>query len=198
MGDDPGPYLRNSVPFCLNTSGSKSHKADNVTCPARGEQCAKCLKIGHFASVCKNLKSKFLQKVEVSNVEEFDEEMCNNLVLTVEGSTGRIKGPLGYVKIGSVDLKIMGDSGSLITIISDKTFEELWEGKALLPSDVNPKAFGEFDIVMHGYFEDSLNFKGRSINKDLCRRKWKEYSWLEGLGKTWYVKTRCRRTNNFG
>ncbi|KAJ1206714.1 hypothetical protein NDU88_002115 [Pleurodeles waltl] len=58
----------------------------------------------------------------------------------------------------------MADSGSPITILSDVTFDRLWSGKQLHRSDVNPKAFGEFDIAMKGFFMDILDFKSRCIN----------------------------------
>lgn len=80
-----------------------------------------------------------------------------------EEKPGRIIGPLGFVQIGAVSLKVMADSGSQITMLSDKTYIESWPNIKLCPTDVNPKAFGEFNIDMLGCFQDALNFKGRSI-----------------------------------
>ncbi|XP_069095359.1 gypsy retrotransposon integrase-like protein 1 [Pleurodeles waltl] len=95
--------------------------------------------------------------------------MCANIVLTVEDDgcrkmMNRYKAPLGCVSIGGKELEVMADSGSPITILDKDKFEKVWKNMKLEKSDVNPKAFGEFDINIVGYFCDTLKFKSRSID----------------------------------
>lgn len=69
--------------FICYRCGSKLHKADFPSCPAIGKKCTKCFKIGHFAGVCKHFKPGYSKNVKVSNIDDVDEEMCSNIVLTL-------------------------------------------------------------------------------------------------------------------
>lgn len=99
--------------------GSKYHKADCTNCPAIGKRCTKCSKYGHFAGVCKNSKPTTSKNLKVNAIEDFDEELCSKIVLTLGDTTSACKGPLGIAHIGDVEVNIMADSGSPITIISE-------------------------------------------------------------------------------
>ncbi|KAJ1136056.1 hypothetical protein NDU88_002480 [Pleurodeles waltl] len=86
-----------------------------------------------------------------------------DIVLSIDDEDGRVKGPIGSVMIGAVELPFTADSGSPLTLISDRTFDLKWQDVRLHETDVNPKAFGEHDIMMRGYFWDSLTFRGRTV-----------------------------------
>ncbi|KAJ1080327.1 hypothetical protein NDU88_000546 [Pleurodeles waltl] len=86
-----------------------------------------------------------------------------DIVLSIDDEDGRVKGPIGSVLIGAVELPFTADSGSPLTLISDRTFDLKWQDVRLHETDVNPKAFGDHDIVMMGYFWDSLTFRGRTV-----------------------------------
>ncbi|KAJ1208639.1 hypothetical protein NDU88_004022 [Pleurodeles waltl] len=47
--------------------------------------------------------------------------------------------------------------------MTDTTFDSKWQDVRLHETDLSPKAFGEHDIVMKGYFWDSLTFRGRTV-----------------------------------
>ncbi|KAJ1107504.1 hypothetical protein NDU88_004894 [Pleurodeles waltl] len=146
-------------PLACFRCGSRDHLADSRTCPALYKSCSKCRKMGHFAAVCK--AKKYNTGMKVSSVSESDADA--DIVLSIDDEDGRVKGPIGSVMIGAVELPFMADSGSPLTLISDRTFELKWQDVRLHKTDVNPKAFGEHDIVMRGYFWDSLTFRGRTV-----------------------------------
>ncbi|KAJ1160524.1 hypothetical protein NDU88_001026 [Pleurodeles waltl] len=141
--------------------GSRDHLADSRTCPALSKSCSKCRKMGHFAAVCK--AKKYSTGMRVSSVSESDMDADADIVLSIYDEDGRVKGPIGSVMIGAVELPFTADSGSPITLISDRTFDLKWQDVRLHETDANPKAFGEHDIVMRGYFWDSLTFRGRTV-----------------------------------
>ncbi|KAJ1218336.1 hypothetical protein NDU88_005917 [Pleurodeles waltl] len=141
--------------------GSRDHLADSRTCPALSKSCSKCRKVGHFAAVCKAKKSSMGMKV--SSVSDSDVDADADIVLSIDDEDGRVKGPIGSVLIGAVELPFTADSGSPLTLISDRTFDLKWQDVRLHETDVNPKAFGDHDIVMMGYFWDSLTFRGRTV-----------------------------------
>ncbi|KAJ1190572.1 hypothetical protein NDU88_007310 [Pleurodeles waltl] len=148
-------------PLACFRCGSRDHLADSRTCPALSKSCSKCRKVGHFAAVCKAKKSSMGMKV--SSVSDSDVDADADIVLSINDEDGRMKGPIGSVLIGAVELPFTADSGSPLTLISDRTFDLKWQGVRLHETDVNPKAFGEHDIVMMGYFWDSLTFRGRTV-----------------------------------
>ncbi|KAJ1169237.1 hypothetical protein NDU88_001158 [Pleurodeles waltl] len=86
-----------------------------------------------------------------------------DIVLSIDDEDGRVKGPIGSVMIDAVELPFTADSGSPLTLISDRTFDLKWQDVRLHETDVNPKAFGEHDILMRGYFWDSLTFRGHTV-----------------------------------
>ncbi|KAJ1173042.1 hypothetical protein NDU88_004884 [Pleurodeles waltl] len=141
--------------------GSKDHLADSRACPAVRKSCSKCRKLGHFAAVCK--AKKYNTGMKVSSVSENDIDADADMVLSIDGEDGRVKGPIGSVMIGVIKLPFTADSGSPLTLISDRTFDSKWQDVRLHETDVSPKAFGEHDIVMKGYFWDFLTFRGRTV-----------------------------------
>ncbi|KAJ1189087.1 hypothetical protein NDU88_005838 [Pleurodeles waltl] len=112
-------------------------------------------------------------KVKVNNVyskgvQSDDVDDCannlSNVVLTVDITTVRnIKGPICQAVIDSVELSVMADSGSPVTIIADVTYRRYWPiTKVLNDAHISPKAFGDHDIELLGYFLSSLSILGRS------------------------------------
>src|SRR5277367_6677781 len=49
-----GQIRRPNDRTCINCGGSYPHKGGRSSCPAYGETCNKCMKQGHFASVCRS------------------------------------------------------------------------------------------------------------------------------------------------
>ncbi|KAJ1169131.1 hypothetical protein NDU88_001037 [Pleurodeles waltl] len=101
--------------------------------------------------------------MKVSSVSESDTDADADMVLSIDGEDGRVKGSIGSVMIGVIKLPFTADSGSPLTLISDRTFDSKWQDVRLHETDVSPKAFGEHNIVMKGYFWDSLTFRGHTV-----------------------------------
>ncbi|KAJ1144546.1 hypothetical protein NDU88_010844 [Pleurodeles waltl] len=122
------------------------------------------LNAGSWATLRQYVKQKIYNTgMKVSSVSESDTDADADMVLSIDGEDGRVKGPIGSVMIGVIKLPFTADSGSPLTLISDRTFDSKWQDVRLHETDVSPKAFGEHDIVMKGYFWDSLTFRGRTV-----------------------------------
>ncbi|KAJ1211896.1 hypothetical protein NDU88_007244 [Pleurodeles waltl] len=113
--------------------GSKDHVADSRACPAVHKSCSKCRKLGHFAAVCK--AKKYNTGMKVSSVSENDTDTDADMVLSIDGEDGRVKGPIGSVMIGVIKLPFTADSGSPLTMISDRTFDSKWQDVRLHETD---------------------------------------------------------------
>ncbi|KAJ1211213.1 hypothetical protein NDU88_006574 [Pleurodeles waltl] len=111
--------------------------------------------------LCKS--KKYSTGMKVSSVSDSDTDADADIVLSIDYEDGRVKGPIGSVMIGAVALPFTADSGSPLNLNSDRTFDLKWKDVRLHETDVNPKAFGEHDILMRGYFWDSLTFRGRMV-----------------------------------
>lgn len=89
------------------------------------------------------------------------------MLLTVEytKNPSEIKGPLCMAPIDGKETKVMADSGSQITILRDSYFFEKWQRKVHLSEpDLTPKAFGEKEIDMLGFFVTDVVILDRKIN----------------------------------
>lgn len=101
--------------------GRDSHRGRG--CPARGAQCYKCQKVGHFSAVCRNARIRSIKVPSNSNKED-----CQHI--------------LSFTIGGGSATECMVDSGADVDIISDKDFtkirKEFEEGTKIL-YDLNYK-----------------------------------------------------------
>ncbi|KAJ1088882.1 hypothetical protein NDU88_002036 [Pleurodeles waltl] len=156
-----GQEVFDSLPVYVNPHGATAPLNEYQEAVRRLELQYAEEKLGHFAAVCK--AKKYSTGMKVSSVSESDTDADADIVLSIDGEDGRVKGPIGSVMIGAIKLPFTADSGSPLTLISDRTFDSKWQDVRLHETDVSPKAFGEHDIVMKGYFWDSLTFRGRTV-----------------------------------
>ncbi|KAJ1175177.1 hypothetical protein NDU88_000468 [Pleurodeles waltl] len=156
-----GQEVFDSLPVYVNPHGATAPLNEYQEAVRRLELQYAEEKLGHFAAVCK--AKKYSTGMKVSSVSESDTDADADIVLSIDGEDGRVKGPIGSVMIGAIKLPFTADSGSPLTLISDRTFDLKWQDVRLHETDVSPKAFGEHDIVMKGYFWDSLTFRGRTV-----------------------------------
>ncbi|KAJ1178711.1 hypothetical protein NDU88_003953, partial [Pleurodeles waltl] len=172
--------LSQTVRHCYRC-GSHNHIGNNPACPATGKRCLKCQKIGHFQAVCRQrgYNGNSGNKVRLSNVYTPDTDelahcsgRLSNMILTVNFPSdnniscdmGHFKGPFCEAVIDSKEVLVMADSGAPVTILGDQTFFHLWEGKQRLEcADIAPKAFGDQDIDLLGFFHASLQILGRTV-----------------------------------
>ena len=70
---------------CYNCGGNWPHK--ERPCPAKGKECRKCNKVGHFAKVCKSTKKQTYTrrsdtKSKINNIEDSSDDEC---VFSIKG-----------------------------------------------------------------------------------------------------------------
>ncbi|KAJ8017781.1 hypothetical protein HOLleu_44582 [Holothuria leucospilota] len=147
---------------CYRCNSSR-HLANDPTCPANGEQCRNCKKIGHFARVCRSTKGnqqgvkvhysgkKHNQVSEVNLIpkESFSdtlhrtevEKEAEIQVLTLEEnfapamqSTSLASRPMSCdVLINQVPISMQVDTGSGVTILGKDLFDKHFLREALVP-----------------------------------------------------------------
>ncbi|KAJ1186526.1 hypothetical protein NDU88_003307 [Pleurodeles waltl] len=138
--------------------GSKDHLADSRACPAVHKSCSKCRKLGHFAAVCK--AKKYNTGMKVSSVSENDTDADADMVLSIDGEDGRVKGPIGSVMIGVIKLPFTADSGSPLTLISDRTFDSKWQDVRLHETD-----WYDMNREIEAESDERLRVKARIVAK---------------------------------
>ena len=152
--------------------GSFSHISSFKKCPALGQQCRQCGKIGHFFNVCRSGKKKSINLVtnEDTSGGEDDHFFLNEPILTCKMiqcvsvvNEELILDPEVQVLIEGVEISLLVDTGARITIISKDKYENLSSSKHLLPPDVLTVAFEGSRIELLGYFWTTLQVLGKSI-----------------------------------
>ncbi|KAJ1187634.1 hypothetical protein NDU88_004409 [Pleurodeles waltl] len=138
--------------------GSKDPLADSRACPAVHKSCSKCRKLGHFAAVCK--AKKYNTGMKVSSVSENDTDADADMVLSIDGEDGRVKGPIGSVMIGVIKLPFTADSGSPLTLISDRTFDSKWQDVRLHETD-----WYDMNREIEAESDERLRVKARIVAK---------------------------------
>ncbi|KAJ8044581.1 hypothetical protein HOLleu_07364 [Holothuria leucospilota] len=147
---------------CYRCNSSR-HLANDPTCPANGEQCRNCKKIGHFARVCRSTKGNQqgvkvhysgkkhnqVREVNLFPKESFSdtlhrteaEKEAEIQVLTLEEnfapavqSTNLASRPMSCdVLINQVPISMQVDTGSGVTILGKDLFDKHFLREALVP-----------------------------------------------------------------
>lgn len=141
-----------------------------------GKKCTKCKKIGHFQEVCRSRRP--FPNVRIHNVElqSPSASTCNSsvsdctskfssLLLSIDEPLSSIdfERPLCQASIHGKSLQVMADSGAPITVPANTTFYNSWgHSFSLQAPDIFPKAFGEKDIELLGFFVGTLQILERS------------------------------------
>ncbi|KAJ1120442.1 hypothetical protein NDU88_008607 [Pleurodeles waltl] len=115
-------------------------------------------KLGHFAAVCK--AKKYNTGMKVSSVSENDTDADADMVLSIDGEDGRVKGPIGSVMIGVIKLPFTADSGSPLTLISDRTFDSKWQDVRLHETD-----WYDMNREIEAESDERLRVKARIVAK---------------------------------
>ena len=139
---------------CYRCGGSYPH---NEKCPATNKTCHKCNKTDHFAKCCRS-KNRLLKVMEIdkkacnmnesSSGESSADEGGNDYIFSVGKSVK--KTPTAKVKIGTSHINMMVDSGSLVNIMSYKTYQ------SIQPVPTLKSAKGE-KLLPYGYKEGNSN-----------------------------------------
>ena len=111
-----------SKDMCGRCGLDKSHQR----CPAIGQQCRKCLKMNHYAKVC---RAKPVHKVQLEGTEDTCSEDSGDdsfFVYSI-GSTSKTKDEQFYeiVEVENTKVKFQLDSGAKVNVMSFKTYSNL-------------------------------------------------------------------------
>lgn len=149
----------------------KGHRQYDPNCPAKGKQCLKCKKHGHFSSCCRaglkkrntqNFKTNKVRAIESENDEDDTEHVFN---LDDEQSEEKCR-------VGGVDISVVIDSGTKRNLIPIQVWEQMKTKKVktleeLKGSDVTFKAYGQDDpIPVRG------RFKAQVVMNDIRSEAW--------------------------
>lgn len=93
----------------------RSHNT-NATCPAKGQRCSKCMKMNHFARLCKS---------KPTHINEVEAEDQQDIVIETIGCEGR-QSAKAYLHVYTPDgnvkkLLVKLDTGAKVNVISEKT-----------------------------------------------------------------------------
>ena len=161
---------RANAPPCGNC-GRKAHKSKD-DCPAKGKECRKCSKLGHFMSVC---RSRQVIAVRCNRVEG-DKATCRTD--PIEVSVVDKKG--GFRR----KLKLQPDTGSGANLINLEVFQSLREDQAIGTSGEALTAANGWPIRTLGrialriscggqthkvHFIVTDEYEGALINRETCR-----------------------------
>ncbi|KAJ1183395.1 hypothetical protein NDU88_000217 [Pleurodeles waltl] len=98
--------------------------------------------------------------MKVSSVSESDTDADADMVLSIDGEDGRVKGPIGSVMIGVIKLPFTADSGSPLTLISDRTFDSKWQDVRLHETD-----WYDMNREIEAESDERLRVKARIVAK---------------------------------
>ena len=151
---------------CKNC-GNRKHKDANQ-CPAKGKDCKKCLKIGHFAQVCRGGPSANRMEAEpVTSRIEASPSLGNMEV----GSTNiealdlievRFRGQKG----NAVQVLALPDTGANITAMSPEQFEQ--SGNQFCPEQAKqPKSADGSRLQTIGKSVFQVEFKNKSVEAEV-------------------------------
>ncbi|XP_070579454.1 uncharacterized protein [Ptychodera flava] len=112
---------------------SKHEKGD---CPAKGKQCNKCNKTGHFVAVCRKVSRKELGHYTAESSDEVG-SVKKSLFLGELSSAGKRQGDWQVnLKINGKVMNFKIDTGADITVISEKAHKRIPKGAILKPQDI--------------------------------------------------------------
>ncbi|XP_062571293.1 uncharacterized protein K02A2.6-like [Saccostrea cucullata] len=116
---------------CWNCGGPFPHS--DHPCPAKGQKCHDCHKVGHYRKMCRNKKP---QKVRLVNKEDNNQDYSDSdsdgycygvkLIGRTE-SINTVRGPYVTVNLNNKKLKLLADSGSSVNILDETDYEKIGE-----------------------------------------------------------------------
>ena len=145
--------------------GYTYHK--NATCPAVRAKCNKCLKVGHFASMCRS-KADTVVCVSEDNYDDNSNADISNTVADNTPFLGAIKkhAPPSdpwfvTLKIGSNFVRFKIDTGADVTTMSEFTYKALQHRPQLRHSSLNLSSPGG-KVNTVGEFHSEMRYKDTS------------------------------------
>ncbi|KAK7102680.1 hypothetical protein V1264_020867 [Littorina saxatilis] len=127
----------------------RDHPKDGQ-CPARGQQCRRCKRKGHFARMCRSVR-------EVETEHEEDEFFVDSVI------ADNSKPWTTVLKIKDIEVQFKIDTGADLTIINEKTFDR-FKNKPKLSATRVQLSSPEGRLSTKGEFFAKTNLKGQTFN----------------------------------
>ena len=112
--------------WCTNCS-SGSHNTHDKSCPARGVQCRSCGKANHFAKWCHSKPAVVKQFAQVPK-EDAKESVT---VFSLRSETNKMGYKSCQLNVQDVELDLLIDLGTKVSIINESTFKEQFSSQKL-------------------------------------------------------------------
>ena len=135
-------------------------------CPARGKECRRCFKIGHFARVCESS-----QKVRALHTPQYTESDANDDAATVVDESvftvGELppKTPVVTVQMFNKNISFVVDTGATVNILTSQTVDKLGPQARLCGPCPLIYAYGS-DTPLHlkGFIFTDIVFRNISVH----------------------------------
>ncbi|XP_064464259.1 uncharacterized protein LOC135375498 [Ornithodoros turicata] len=133
--------------------GSMQHLANASNCPAFHKRCNNCGKVGHYATVCRALKTP--TKVQELSTEE--DEVLNVVVPSKEG-----QGLFIEARLETVPVKFLIDTGSSVSILQEDLFRRHFAHRfTLVPPRTALVDYSRRKIDVKGCFEAAVTYEDK-------------------------------------
>ena len=171
---DTNPVKKNAEVECRNCGGKYPHQGK---CPAKGIECHKCHKRGHFSRVCRSKtdsKNKTTSVKQLQNdsdeydVDTLNKENCleiqtSKMLNKVESHTVKKEYPSTEIKVklNKQYIKMEVDSGAEVNILNESTYQSMKPAPKLKQCSVKLKPYKSKAIPVKGYFMAEITANGK-------------------------------------
>ncbi|XP_033114101.1 uncharacterized protein K02A2.6-like [Anneissia japonica] len=145
--------------------GSPQHLANSPECTAGSKDCNSCGKKGHLSSVCRG-KRKVVKQVEQADARgetDQDGDMIE-VLCTRSSNTDSRKSVWGTLKVNSINIQMLVDTASDVSLLSLKLFDKYFVRDALKPCIMPITSYTSHKITTVGCFKAKVQFKSKCAN----------------------------------
>ena len=169
--------------------GAAAHPSGRIQCPAYGQVCFYCQKVGHFAKVCRSKGARRNPHMAAAQTPSSTPSVKHLTIPNIRNVLANEPAPVIKILVtsanGSRELEVLPDSGADISAAGKEVLQHLHENiTSLLPSTVIPKAvngtrmhpLGKIPVKFHlgnREYDDELhiypNMSGALLSWKACR-----------------------------
>ena len=183
----PSRQNGDSAPTCYRC-GNRGHTVAKCRVP-RDVICHKCNKRGHLQRACNGSGKSDSNKRKprgVSHVQDEEEEEEEEEQDSESGTDGRSRKPktlhhlkskgapnsppiIVKVRVDDCLPSMEVDTGAAHSLISEKTFQSLWPGRSLSPTDIRLQSYSKAPIPVKGCCYVNVEYEGQTGKMPLLR-----------------------------
>ena len=166
----PQKKERDVIALICFRCGKPGHIAPKCKLANSGIVCRQCGKSGHIQRACKSGQRGTVPKGRSRPVRQVqEEEEAVNLLMVQEKKKPHSSPPIEMkVKIDDCLVKMEVDTGATVSLMSQKTFRQLWPRRTLKPTEVRLCSYSKETIPVVGCCYVNLVYKGQTaINMPL-------------------------------